>query len=108
MRAAQWGWYLYDWANSAFTTSVTAVFAGPYLRASATTIPNSPALAFFPLLLLVSILLRSAACPFITGFAELGHRNRQVFFFFSYLGAFFTIMSGVLTPDQTAWLSLCL
>ena len=26
-----WGWYFYDWANSAFYTTVVTVFLGPYL-----------------------------------------------------------------------------
>ncbi|AEW99632.1 MFS transporter [Streptantibioticus cattleyicolor] len=30
-RRARTGWYVYDWAHTAFTTSVTAVFLGPYL-----------------------------------------------------------------------------
>ena len=30
-RREQRGWYLYDWANSVFTTSVLTVFIGPYL-----------------------------------------------------------------------------
>ena len=25
------GWYFYDWANSAFSTTVVTVFLGPYL-----------------------------------------------------------------------------
>ena len=25
------GWYFYDWANSAFATTVVSVFLGPYL-----------------------------------------------------------------------------
>ena len=25
------GWYFYDWANSAFSTTVISVFLGPYL-----------------------------------------------------------------------------
>lgn len=27
----QRGWYVYDWANSAFQTTVVTVFLGPYL-----------------------------------------------------------------------------
>ena len=27
----QRGWYLYDWANSGFATTVIALFLGPYL-----------------------------------------------------------------------------
>ncbi|WP_188196312.1 MFS transporter [Nonomuraea sp. SYSU D8015] len=33
----QRGWYLYDWANSAFYTTVISVFLGPYLISVATT-----------------------------------------------------------------------
>ncbi|HQY94528.1 MFS transporter, partial [Caldilinea sp.] len=29
----QVGWYFYDWANSAFSTTVVSVFLGPYLTA---------------------------------------------------------------------------
>src|SRR6266540_4889066 len=31
------GWYFYDWANSAFYTTVVTVFLGPYLTAVAKT-----------------------------------------------------------------------
>ncbi len=34
-RREQWGWYFYDWANSAFSTTVVVVFLGPYLTAIA-------------------------------------------------------------------------
>ncbi|HET8657470.1 MAG TPA: MFS transporter, partial [Micromonosporaceae bacterium] len=27
------GWYVYDWANSAFSTTVVTVFLGPFLTA---------------------------------------------------------------------------
>ena len=30
-RREQRGWYFYDWANSAFPTTVVTVFLGPYL-----------------------------------------------------------------------------
>ena len=30
-RREQVGWYFYDWANSAFSTTVITVFLGPYL-----------------------------------------------------------------------------
>lgn len=34
-RSEQRGWYWYDWANSAYATTVVAVFLGPYLTAVA-------------------------------------------------------------------------
>jgi MFS transporter, UMF1 family len=36
-RREQRGWYVYDWANSAFYTTVISVFLGPYLISVATT-----------------------------------------------------------------------
>ncbi len=35
LRRARRGWYGYDWANSAYATTVVAVFLGPYLTAVA-------------------------------------------------------------------------
>ena len=32
-RREQTGWYFYDWANSAFSTTVVTVFLGPYADA---------------------------------------------------------------------------
>src|SRR5512145_459683 len=32
-RTERAGWYVYDWANSAFSTTVVTVFLGPYLTA---------------------------------------------------------------------------
>ena len=32
-RRRQRSWYVYDWANSAFQTTVLTVFLGPYLTA---------------------------------------------------------------------------
>jgi UMF1 family MFS transporter len=37
----QRGWYVYDWANSAFQTTVITVFAGPFLTAVARAWPPS-------------------------------------------------------------------
>ena len=34
-RREQVGWYFYDWANSAFSTTVVTVFLGPYLTSVA-------------------------------------------------------------------------
>ncbi|NQW30725.1 MAG: MFS transporter [Ignavibacteria bacterium] len=37
LRKQRFGWYVYDWANSAFSTSVITVFLGPYLTSVAKT-----------------------------------------------------------------------
>jgi len=43
-RREQVGWYFYDWANSAFSTTVVTVFLGPYLTVIA---QKKVMLAFF-------------------------------------------------------------
>lgn len=41
-RREQLGWYLYDWANSAFATTVATVFLGPYIASLARAAASSP------------------------------------------------------------------
>ena len=71
------GWQLYDWANSAFTTTVVAALAGPYLtiggaggagedgvlfRVSAS---GSPRRAGFPYVVSLSVLLQVLVLPML-------------------------------------------
>ena len=73
----QKAWYFYDWANSAFSTTVVGVFLGPYLtsitRAAADAggfvYPLGIAVradAFFPFVVSLSVLLQVVV---------LGHRS---------------------------------
>ncbi|HQV95925.1 MAG TPA: hypothetical protein PLF41_15805, partial [Anaerolineales bacterium] len=39
------GWAMYDWANSAFSTTIGSVFLGPYVRGLATAVAESEFLA---------------------------------------------------------------
>ncbi len=41
-RREQLGWYFYDWANSAFATTVATVFLGPYIASLARAAASSP------------------------------------------------------------------
>ena len=40
------GWAMYDWANSAFSTTVGTVFLGPYVASLARTAAEAAALPF--------------------------------------------------------------
>ena len=35
LRSQRFGWYVYDWANSAFYTTVVTVFLAPYISSLA-------------------------------------------------------------------------
>ncbi len=101
-RREQRGWYFYDWANSAFSTTVVTVFLGPYL----TTITKAAADAqgfvyplgikvnagsFFPYIVSLSVLLQVIFLPVLGAIADYSHRKRQMMALFAYLGALTTM-----------------
>jgi MFS transporter, UMF1 family len=96
-RAEQFGWYFYDWANSAFSTTVVTVFLGPYL----TTITKAAADAegfvhpfglhvnagsFFPYVVSLSVALQVLFLPMLGAIADYSHRKKQLLASFAYLG----------------------
>jgi UMF1 family MFS transporter len=97
-RREQLGWYLYDWANSAYTTTVVTVFLGPYLanitRAAADAngfvfplgIPIR-AESFFPYMISLSVLLQVLFLPILGAVADYSHRKKQLLGIFAYAGA---------------------
>jgi UMF1 family MFS transporter len=102
VRAEQRGWYVYDWANSAFQTSVVTVFAGPYLGAIAAaaagerefvTLIGVPvrATAFYPCLVSLAALLQVLAMPLVGVVADRGPR-RRLLGVLAYLGALATLL----------------
>ena len=96
------GWYFYDWANSAFYTTVITVFLGPYL----TSITNAAADAsgfvyllgipvhagsFFPYIVSLSVLLQVIFLPIFGAIADYSNRKKTLLGVFAYLGAFATM-----------------
>jgi UMF1 family MFS transporter len=101
-RREQVGWYFYDWANSAFSTTVVTVFLGPYL----TTVTQNAADAtgfvyplgirvladsFFPFMVSLSVLLQVFFLPVLGAIADYTRLKKQMLGFFAYLGAFATM-----------------
>lgn len=97
-RSEQTGWYFYDWANSAFSTTVVTVFLGPYLttitKAAADASGNVYPLgipvnagSFFPYLVSLSVLSQVLCLPVLGALADYAQRKKQMLAFFAYLGA---------------------
>lgn len=95
------GWYAYDWANSAFATTVLAVFAGPYLTAVTKAAADSAGFvypfgvpvvagAFFPYVVSVSVLLEVVLFPILGTIADSSGRKKQMLLTFAYAGALTT------------------
>jgi UMF1 family MFS transporter len=101
-RREQIGWYFYDWANSAFSTTVVTVFLGPYLTAVAQAAADAegmiyplgiPILAdsFFAYMVSLSVVLQVFFLPILGAVADYSHRKKQLLGITAYLGAFATM-----------------
>ena len=101
-RREQIGWYFYDWANSAFVTTVVTVFLGPYLtnitQSAADThgfvyplgIPVAAG-AFFPYLVSLSVFLQIFLLPIAGAVADYSQLKKRLMFTFAFIGATATI-----------------
>jgi len=101
LRRERRGWYFYDWANSAFYTTVITVFLGPYL----TTVTQHAAVdgfvhplgipvragSFFPYVVSLSVILQVLVLPVAGAVADRSQRKKRLLAVFAYLGAFATM-----------------
>jgi UMF1 family MFS transporter len=101
----QRAWYVYDWANSAFQTTVLTVFLGPYLTALADAaavdgfvrplgIPIRAA-AYYPYLVSLSALLQVLAMPLVGALVDRTGRRRLLLGLLAYTGAGGTLLFAV-------------
>ena len=124
------GWAMYDWANSAFSTTVVTVFLGPYLSSLAEGtakaqflaqngvewdatihaplinylfgIPIAPG-AFFSYCVSISVLLQVFFLPILGAIADYSHRRKQFMQLFAIIGATCTVGLFLITGDLWAW-----
>lgn len=111
------GWYLYDWANSSFVTTVVTTFLGPYLTAIARGVADSDGFFYvlgipvysaslFTYLVSVSVILQAVLLPFLGAFADLYGLKRFFLYFFAFLGSSATILLFWLKSDTLLFGSL--
>jgi UMF1 family MFS transporter len=92
------GWYLYDWANSAFATTVVTLFLGPYLTALAKTAASADGLvhpfgipvdprSFWSYIVSISVAAQVLVLPVVGAIADYGRRKKEVLAVTAYLGA---------------------
>ncbi|WP_117215693.1 MFS transporter [Allorhizocola rhizosphaerae] len=101
------GWYFYDWANSAFSATIVAVFLGPYLSAIARSAAGCPdntdacqaatlfhfagidfkAGGFYTLILSVAVGINVLILPVIGAIADRSAHKRRLLGIFAYIGA---------------------
>ncbi|MFY1692275.1 MFS transporter [Plantactinospora sp. WMMB782] len=112
------GWYFYDWANSAFNTTVITVFLGPYLtsiaksaagcasddpcrgeRISLLGIEIAPG-SLFPYMVSLSVFLTVFVLPLVGAVADRSPRKKEMLALFAYIGSAATIGLLFLTGDR--------
>lgn len=98
----QVGWCMYDFANSAFYTTVITLFLGPYLTALATNAADPGgyvhpfglpiyARSFWSYAVSVSVILQVLFLPMVGAVADYGRRKKEFLGATAYLGALATV-----------------
>lgn len=101
-RIERTGWYFYDWANSAFYTTVVTVFLGPYLTGITENAADANGFvsilgipvyhgSFFAYVVSLSVLLQVFILPLAGSVADMTGRKKTILGAFAYLGAFSTM-----------------
>jgi len=105
------GWYFYDWANSAFSTTVVTVFLGPYLTSIAENaadangrvhpfgIPVASG-SLFAYTISLSVLLQVVILPVAGAIADRSAHKKQLLALFAYIGSAATVLLVFLTGDR--------
>lgn len=97
-RREQTGWYFYDWANSAFSTTVVTLFLGPYLTALARAASDAngfvhplgipvDARSWWGYLVSLSVALQVLVLPAVGAMADFSRRKKLLLAMFAYGGA---------------------
>ena len=106
------GWTMYDWANSAFSTTVVSVFLGPYLTDIAANAANAdgfvsflgiPILAtsLFSFAVSASVILQVLFLPVLGAAADYSNARKRLMALFATIGALATMALFFLT--DTGW-----
>lgn len=106
-RREQFGWFCYDWANSAFSTTVVTVFFGPYVTSLAKAGADAQGLIYplgipvaaaslFPYLVSLSVALQVVFLPLLGAVADYSQRKKPMLALFTALGAGATLLMATL------------
>jgi MFS transporter, UMF1 family len=112
------GWYFYDWANSAFSTTVVTVFLGPFLTTVAEVAAGCGLGAddcdryvyplgirvatgsYFPYLVSLSVLLSVLVLPVIGAVADRSAHKKRLLAGAAFVGAAATVAMGLVTAGR--------
>ena len=103
-RKAVWGWALYDWANSAFATTVMAgffpIFFKQFWSAGADVNVSTAQLGFGNS---IASLMVAIMAPILGAIADKGSAKKKFLIFFAYLGVLMTAALFLVQEGQWVW-----
>lgn len=117
-RSERVGWYFYDWANSAYQTTVVAVFLGPYLTAAAQTASGCTGEeacrlatvdvfgvrlatgSFYPAVVAAAVVLNVLLLPVVGAVADRSRHKRRMLAAAAFTGAAATVGVGAAPPGS--------
>ncbi|MGH9944697.1 MAG: MFS transporter, partial [Pyrinomonadaceae bacterium] len=112
-RREVFGWMMYDWANSAFYTTVVGALYGPYLtRLTQVAVGDDgtalrlgpllsiPAKSFFPLCVMLAVGLQIFLLPVLGAIADYSKLKKRLMACFCYAGATATCLMFFVTGDR--------
>ncbi len=112
LKTQRFGWYIYDWANSAFYTTVVTVFLAPYVTglASSSAGPDGNirvlgipmyAESYWSFLVVLSVVIQVLVLPAAGAIADTSPHKKRLLGISAYIGAAATIaMYGL---DSASW-----
>jgi UMF1 family MFS transporter len=110
-RRELFGWYIYDWANSAFYTTVVTVLMAPYLTEIAKAAADAQGFvhpfglsirpgSVFPFAVSVSVFCQAIFLPVLGAIADHSNLKKQMMALFAYTGSFATMALYFLVGDH--------
>lgn len=97
-----YSWYLYDWANSAYSTTVITLFLGPYLTSLAKSYEFDGLVSFFgfqippgsvfPYTISISVIFQALFLPIIGAITDNTSKKNFILGVFTFVGAIATIL----------------
>jgi UMF1 family MFS transporter len=97
-------WIWYDWANSAFaTTMIAAVMPIFFSDVAANTLPKTTATAYWGYTESISLILLVLLSPILGSIADRAGRKKQFLRFFTYVGIASSLLMATIGEGQWIW-----
>lgn len=107
----QRGWYIYDWANSVFSTTVVTLFFGPYITSIAKHAADANGMVFplgipvdhrsyYGYLISLSVLLQVFLLPVLGALTDFSAKKKNILGWLAYIGAGATVLMYFIKGDN--------